>query len=518
MTSAAPFVDPEDKKVVLLTIDPTIYGTGATATAELKVKGIKDTTGNKMADLTQAVTLNKDTVKPTLVKASVSAVDSKTVILELSEAVSKPDLSAVSLKVLNKSNLVDVSTTYSPTTDIAVLVNSKGETVVGLTSSKFVKFELKAALPAGTYEVTIPKDGIVDPAGNKTNVETFTLTTTGLGDSVKPTATATATVTGGQNVITVTYDEDVNLADATNRANYVLNGTALPTGTQFENISTTATETKKFKIILPADSVNADVATAPLLINNVKDKAGNVINPTTLTVAIADTKKPTLVKAEATAATTVELTFSEPVAMGAAGTIKIGGVTFTVGTGTASVLGNKVTLTTSPVAGIDLTKAAFTIDAAAIIDLAATPNTIDAIAATDYIYVADKFVDTTGASVATTETGTTKDITSVSVNITAPTNASVDTIVAYDVYIANDIGAGYFTTVSNVEKNLTKLVTLGANKAGAAQALPLTAGNKLSDGTSVSALNGKVTTYIIAIDDKGNKALIKQDASGLQLT
>ncbi|MFD2370567.1 hypothetical protein ACFSO0_11545 [Brevibacillus sp. GCM10020057] len=543
MGSGTPYVtviglDPEDStnKTVLITVANTVYGSGTTASAELKIKNIYDVYGNKMADYTQTISLTKDTTKPTLVSATLDRTNKQDVILEFSEPVQLPVITN-EITALNTTTATDVSSSYTTNVGVQVLVDESGDPVAaGVNQSKFVKLPLEAALAAGSYQFSVPAGLIQDVVGNSNAAFNFNLTADAASDTTRPVVTLKASpaaaVVNGKNTIQVEFDEEVRLADATNLNNYILNGAALPAGTVITNVSATPTDYDKFLITLPADAVTADVTNATLIVSNIRDVAGNAVATTTLndfntgaTVDLADTKLPTIVSAEATADDTLVLTFSEPVVANGDGTgaaeLNIGSVAINLDAETVSSVGNKVTITLAAggLGAVDFSSDTLTVTAGAFQDKAATANGIDAIVAADDLAVTDKFADVTGGSVATTDNGAVSDtdnISEIAVNITAPTNAAVDTVTKYHVYIA-DAGAADLTTVEDVEANLTKLVTWTASKAGSAQVIPATAGLTLSDGTAVAGFNGSVDTYIVVEDDKGNKALIKQLAAAVNI-
>ena len=538
--TAAPSLDPIDtsNKTVLFPIVATVYGSKDTASVLFTLKNIEDTNGNKMAAYSQSLTLNKDKEKPTLASSVLDTSDNKTIYLTFSESVSDPNLTqATAITIVENNTAVDVSATYlaGAAAGDDILAKSDWTAVPGgVTSSKYVKLVLPVALKASkNYTITIPGSKVSDVAGNKMNSVSFDVTTTAAADSTKPVVSKNAAaiaVVGGKNVIKIDWSENVVLDDARNLSNYVLNGSSLPAGTVITNISASSTDSDSFAITLPADGVTADAANADLLVTGIKDKNGNVVVPTTLSawnagLDLADTKKPTLVSAKASGNTKLELTFSEPVALVADTVVGAGGyeITVTDGTTTANIdldgdavvyLGNTATITLAGdnFGDVDFTKAELTVAAGAVTDKANTPNALTAIAVTDDKVVTDEFVDVAGGVVATTDNaGAGNNFTEISVDITPTTNNAVDRIVKYEIYIAPATVTDY-TKVSDVEKYLTKLATfLPADAAGGAKALTTAAGEYLSDGTTaIATFAANVDTYVVAIDELGNKGLISE--------
>ncbi|TCX56384.1 hypothetical protein C1I38_02420 [Dehalobacter sp. 12DCB1] len=536
--TTAPALDAMDltNKTVVLTVGGTIYGSASTTTAVLTLKNIEDVNGNKMEAYSSSITLTKDVVKPTLVSSVLDASDNTTIYLTFSEEVTDPNF-AGTITVIDKSTATDVSGAKS--TPVTEIITKSDWTAVpgGITLSKYVKLSLEAALVAGkSYTITLPGLTVTDAALNKMDSVSFEVTAATASDAVKPVPSkgvSAIAVVSGKNVIDVSWSENVQLADAINTANYVLNGSALPAGTVITNTSGTAGDTNRFSITLPAAGVTADAAVADLLITGIKDIAGNATLPTTLSawnagLDLVDTKKPTVVSAKATANNKLEITFSEPVnivTLGAAtNEIRLTddndatSKTFNAGVDTVAYLGNTATLTFAAgqvFGGLNWTAGAveLVIDAGAVVDRSAGALAIDAVAATHNIAVTDKFVDVVGGSVLVTDGVVSDDETFAEINvaITAPTNTLKDRIVKYEVYIAPASVADY-TTVANVELYLSKLATIlpAANGAVAAQDLTAAAGNFLSDGTTlVATLAGvDLDIYVVAIDEAGNKALI----------
>ncbi|MBV7273908.1 Ig-like domain-containing protein [Clostridium sp. PL3] len=545
--TAAPVLDPSDStnKTVLFTVLNTVYGSASTANVQFTLKNIQDVNGNAMNAYSKSLTLAKDAVKPNFISGVLDTSDNKTVYLTFDKAVVDPNLTTSGLTIVDKSTATDVTATIlagAAVGDDTITKSDWTAVAGGVTSSNYVKLVLPVALTSGkTYTVTIPANTVADPSGNKNaSAITFDVAATSASDTTKPTVAKAAspaiTLVGGKNVMHVVYSENVQLADAINPANYVLDGATLPSGTVITNESATSGDTKDFAITLPKDGVTTDVTSASLVVTGVRDIAGNVVNPTTLTkfntaplIDLADTKVPTLVSATATGSDKLVLTFSEPVV---ANTLVNDGVAVTDGTHTATIdlndsaistLGNTLTVSTlvnhaaaaQALNTIDFTQpVTITVTAGAVKDAAATPNSIAVIAAADDVAVADKFVDNAAAAVAVTDAGAgIHDASGIKVNITAPTNAATDKIVKYDIYIT-PVGGTTYTTVADVQANLTKLETFLPSKAGTATALSTADGTKLSDGTTViSTFAGNVETYIIATDDKGNQALVAHEAS-----
>jgi trimeric autotransporter adhesin len=508
-------IDPEDSKSVIVTItNPGYSDSVKSINPIISLSGLKDIYGNEIAAVENLqVTLNQDVQKPQLVKATVSE-DKKSVVLEMNEEIDSITVTAADANAITvvNSDGVDVTNTLFVNDnpfDVAQTVDKDGTPTA---NTKYIKLSNSGAntIKPGTYTVTLPAGAFADTsiAGNTTDTIQFTFTVSETVNDTPITIANPANETvnaDGTFSFTLGLGTTAN-STALNTSNYTIDGKALPTGT---NIVFTSTAKDEVKITIPAGTFDED-AVKTLAVFNLENSAGKKMTNTVLrSLNVKDNTNPTIVSAKATADDTLVLTFSEPVStvdVSGDAELVLGSYEVDLGTATVQIVGKTVTITQAGIGAVDLSNTKLSVVEGAFAD---TNNNTNPIKAVDTITVEDNFVDVTGAEVAVTDNDNgNNNITEISVNITAPTNAAVDKVKEYDIYIVPATVAD-LTTVADVESTLTKLATFDASQAGAAVALPLTAGTKLSDGTNVTTLNGDVDVYIVVKDELGNKALVK---------
>ncbi|MGG3804398.1 hypothetical protein [Metabacillus fastidiosus] len=167
-------------------------------------------------------------------------------------------------------------------------------------------------LPKGEYSVRLESDAIKDAHTNKNSASTNIVSVT--GETSKLTATTIANVGGTTpNEFEVTYSEDVATASALNLANYTLDGSALPAGT---DIYFKAGQANRVVVIkLPKESINigAQAGTnARLGVNGVQSKSGDkTVEAKSATVLVADNTAATVQTAQLVGSNVLKLTFNE---------------------------------------------------------------------------------------------------------------------------------------------------------------------------------------------------------------
>lgn len=229
-----------------------------------------------------SLTFNKDVNGPALATSKV-ATDNKKFELKFDENL----IVAGSVANLTVKNSEGVK--ISADADETVL--KSGDASVYLVDIK----DGDVAFDAGTYTVSIPAGYFTDQYGNPSAAvtSTFTVGAPSNADTTKPTATVT-NVSGTANAFQVVYSEEVT-ASALNLANYKLDGSALPAGTEIYFTSTAKTTVQ---IVLPENSINignqTTGASAILNVSGVADKAGNVINSANTAVVVKDNTAATI--------------------------------------------------------------------------------------------------------------------------------------------------------------------------------------------------------------------------------
>ncbi|MET3696758.1 S-layer family protein [Bacillus oleivorans] len=313
-----------------------------TVTLILDKDAIKDVYGNGNAAFNQSFTFNADKTGPSLVSGKLSD-DKQTFELTFNEEFlgTDPDVDESKI-IITDANGVRFGALAATTVVKAGLGNEK-VLVVDFVSGT-------GTIPNGTYTVQLQAGAVKDAKANLSSAGSVTIVVGSGNDSSKPTATldienVTDAPQSGVNKFVIDFSEEVT-ASALNLGNYLLDGRALPSGTvAYFN----TTDKNSVTIELPANSVNigstATGTDALLSVSNVADKAGNVLNPTNLTVKIGDNTPANLVSAQKLGNTLV-LTFDEALHADAADaaiaevlanyTIKSGSSTVVAGTGAAT--------------------------------------------------------------------------------------------------------------------------------------------------------------------------------------
>ena len=484
--------DPNSDNNIVLTIAGISYGTDNTRALVVDAKNVKDLSGNLMTAVTnQAVTLTKDVVKPTFVSNEVASTNLK-LFVKFNE-----DL----------ANNAAVGTAYT-------LINSKGQDVsANIASSRtlkadkatqaagpYLEINLTAALAADTYTLSIPASTVTDnsAAFNPLDAYSFSFATSAVTDTTTFTA---AVAQGGTNQFTVTYSKAVLggavAGSATDPGYYLLDNTTLPTGTTITLDSATS---KVATITLPSGSVVAP-NTVTLAVSGVKSQGGGTVTANSGSVAIVDNTKPTLVSAEATGATTVVLTFSEPVSvagLSAGDYVLSDGVSYTAQSATvATAAGTKVTLTVPSMAATTQNAMKITVLAGEISDAAANANIKITNAS-----VADKFVS--GLSDLAITDGDTAIAGLNGLDMTPTYTALTDTdVYQYKMYAFVTAGAPTIATAADLDAYSalwtgTTLPTTGTGDFGT---------SVLTDSEGAALTAAGYDVYVVSSDASGNKKL-----------
>lgn len=213
-----------------------------------------------------------------------------------------------------------------------------------------------ANLASGTYTLNIT--GVQDRTILRNTIEPYK-TTFNVGDTVAPTLTSSVygvnPANNGNSTLTVAFSEAMDPATLSNAANYLIT----VNGSQVRLPSTSniriANDYKAIVITLPATINNQDVnigtdgaQTNPAIVSGItfiglQDAGGNLLNVAGREQQIVTTGTVTTTAVELVSATSIEVTFNQPIESASASD-------FTLSRGSVSnvaVSGNKVTLTTS---------------------------------------------------------------------------------------------------------------------------------------------------------------------------
>lgn len=273
---------------------------------------VKDSSGNVIVPVTKAVTLNKDTVAPTVQSVKLVAKTDKydkvtyangALVVKFSEDVKAPSsITSGDIKLIDQdgtdiTSLIVTGTPVLDTEDSSVVVIPL--TTNGLTSAN------------KTATVILAKGITTDDSlgANKNTAATFAGLNllTGISDTDKP--VISAVVGAANNTITFTVTEaNLDTTTVQNVDNYRLDGKPLPAGSYVTISSTTVT------VHLPEGSVKETRATYAFTISGIKDMSGNVsdtvaVNNVSLTDDVAPTIKSSVINADGT----VTVAFSEEV-------------------------------------------------------------------------------------------------------------------------------------------------------------------------------------------------------------
>lgn len=302
----------------IATIDPTytLYASGVT-TRTLNVvvtNAIGDVYGNKIATQTKQVALAKDVTAPTVQNITFTrnaAGNVDAVVINVSE------------DVVSFANLGTIRVLNANGEEVTNLLNVGAAAVSGTTVK--IPLNTPAAL-TGSYTFYLPA-GVAKEAsaGGASTAATTQIVNFGTGAAAAATFTldpnAAGVVTSSNNVnnmITVDYKTAMKggavAGSATDANNYTLNGAPLPAGTL---IYFQAGSNQTIAVIdLPNSNAVARTETAAVLrIANVQTTAGSTITPFVTTTTVVDNTAPVLTSARVLSANTIELTYSENVAL-----------------------------------------------------------------------------------------------------------------------------------------------------------------------------------------------------------
>ncbi len=486
-------VDTNDDHSIILTLTGLTYDSNNQRVVYVDIKGLKDTSGNVMANVSgQVVTLTKDTTAPTYVSNEIGS-GNTAVTLKFSEDIKANTVVGTTGLTLVNSKGVDVTSKITGYTTV------KSDKITTGVAGPYVQLTT-TALDPDTYSLSVAGGTFKD---NSTSNNDFAATTISITvGSVTDTSAfdVSGVVSAGTNKFAVTFGRSVvggNVAgSATNTGYYMLDNTLLPAGTTITLNSAQTTAT----ITLPDNSVLSTKATT-LTVSGVKSLSGGTVNTKSFAVNVVDNSKPTVVTAEATSPTEVTLTFNKPVTAGAVAVAPAtcytvtDGVSYTGEATAVNVTGTKVKLTVPTMSGVYQSNLKITVAAGKITSGSTSNDKIDNIA------VADKFITAQAFTMADTDaTATGADGRDFSITYTAIADTDA---YQYKLYVFSSTGAPTIGGTGDLDSyvavwNGTSLPATGGNF-GAGTVLTT------SDGKAFAA--GNYDCYIVTIDNAGNKSV-----------
>ncbi|BCG61361.1 Ig-like domain-containing protein [Paenibacillus sp. URB8-2] len=300
-------VSKNDSKTYTLTAPAFSFPSSGTFTGTIVFgTSIRDSLGNTLASTySQAVTFTKDTAAPTVVSATYGSAG---LVVKFSEDVTVAG---------NAITLISDATGFAN----GFTVTDGTYSVDGAT----VTFKNVTGLAAGSYTLRLPAGLVKDKAAaknaNAAVVLPVTITTTTSTDTDKPGANniSNAVVVGTDQRVTFdVYDTTgLNLSTVRDVNNYTLGGKALPAGsyitTSYNGTGNPTNVTAS--LYIPSASISS-ADDQDLVINGIKDTAGNTIVPVVKTIKnFVDSVAPTLSSAAVSSdiSSRLILTFSEAV-------------------------------------------------------------------------------------------------------------------------------------------------------------------------------------------------------------
>ncbi|WP_306010181.1 S-layer homology domain-containing protein [Bacillus sp. MMSF_3328] len=282
-----------------------VYDTNqSTSNVVVEVSGFKATSNNLYGTTyTSNVTLSKDQTAPTVVTRFNEIVDvdatagvNEVFNVRFNESIKNADLS--------KLTLTDKDGVRQAINSATIVNDASGNPTILQVASSAV--QTNGAFKIGNYSLNLAAGAVKDLAGNNNSATTVSFTKSASASTVSASAVA------ANNVITVSYSTTMTTS-ATTLANYMLDGKALPAGTNIYFDGNTQT----VKIELPAASVASTGGAVLTISDSVVSTAGSKVAAADRTENIAggfvDNVKPVLTAARKASSTSVELTFSENV-------------------------------------------------------------------------------------------------------------------------------------------------------------------------------------------------------------
>lgn len=306
--TATPSAGPEDEYVLTLADAGAIkvYEDGqSSSTVTLDVTGYKGATNNLFGTaFTTNVALNKDTTAPTPVNRfnEIVDIDSSAAFDEVFNIRFNEELLSADL---SKITLTDKNGVRQAISSANVVNDAAGKPTILQVKSTAIQ-DANKKIEVGNYTLNLGAGSVKDLAGNSNAVSNVTLSKSATSSEVAASATAL------NNTITVVYGADMTTT-AVSAANYLLNGKALPAGT---NIYFDANQ-YTVNIELPAGSVSSSgtgvLSISDAVVSTAGSKVASANRTQNIPTGFVDNVKPVLTAAKKESTNSVELTFSENV-------------------------------------------------------------------------------------------------------------------------------------------------------------------------------------------------------------
>jgi hypothetical protein len=310
---AASTLQPVDGDDTAYTLDLTTeLGGKSFLNATIEISGYKDLAGNIGDKVSKTFTISADKTAPKLLNASLNQANKDTFVLKFDEVVDYDTLDKVKVRYTGKDGVPVLFNDVAVATSVGYDVNQNGNLDAG--EDHYLQLQVTQpellennVLKAGTYQVTIPADKVIDASNNKAGEVTFNVTVGSGSDAGATLEVVTATETTVPGQFTLTFSDDVDAAALT-AANYKLDGVTLP--------STTAIDFngKRDEVIitLPANYVKVS-GERELEVVNVKDVDGNTFakDKNKTTVELTENVLPVAKEIKIVDDKTIQVVFSE---------------------------------------------------------------------------------------------------------------------------------------------------------------------------------------------------------------
>ncbi|MEC2055001.1 hypothetical protein I6J18_09715 [Peribacillus psychrosaccharolyticus] len=314
--------DVTSKATVDATDASVIHVTGITAvtglqTISVEEKALVDFSGNLNAAFSKVVNFDADTVEPTVVSTSVQTISNvKYLVVDFNE-----NVTPVAAKALVFNYVKDNGEKASTTVTTNATAGAQGEaTLYNAVSgvSKSIKINL-GTLAAEDYTVDLVAGLVEDGFGNDSVLKEAVPVTVGsstVQQSVKLNADTTngndddnAVVKVNSNTLRVNFSKELDIASATNKSNYSVEGSTVEKAEIYKNNST---DGYIVELTLAKNTVDI-TGEYEVTVSGVVAKNGSAMTSYTTSETLDENVQPTVTKAVLASPTTVTLTFSEAV-------------------------------------------------------------------------------------------------------------------------------------------------------------------------------------------------------------
>lgn len=296
-------IDPDNNKLVHFTLPTEVSALSGNQTVSVRDwraynVSSSDTTAN--TPVSRVINFSPDTIAPVISSSKLTNANGVyTLTLEYSEPVT-----IATTKGTLVAKIITSTDDIYPSNNINYVATVDKKTVSLVLDSKQMTM-------SGRYEITIPAEFVRDAYYNKSAKVTVNVASSATSDTILPAPTSIAQSTTDASIITITFDQKLDLATAKNIANYTVAGAAVSKVEVEKNTNSLAI----VNITLVSGSVKYN-SNYPVTINGVKgyNNSYNAITNYTQTIALKENVAPTIASARLTAAKDgVVLTFSEPV-------------------------------------------------------------------------------------------------------------------------------------------------------------------------------------------------------------